>query len=96
MGLMGISSVERHEPGHGWTIFRTESSVVESTVNEVVAKRMAKKQQMQWSPKGAHAMLQTRTATLNGELNQHFERWYPRFPIATDESHDLHEVKLAA
>jgi hypothetical protein len=57
---------------------------------------MVKKQQMQWSPQGAHAMLQTRTATLNGELNQHFERWYPGFPIANDESHDLHEVKLAA
>ena len=72
------------------------TSFVESTVNEVVAKRMVKKQQMQWSTKGAHALLQARTATLNGELKQHFGRWYPGFPIANDENHDLHEEKLAA
>ena len=35
------------------------TSFVESTVNEVVAKRMVKKQQMQWSPQGAHCLLQT-------------------------------------
>ena len=33
------------------------NSFVESTVNEVVAKRMVKKQQMQWSPMGAHYLL---------------------------------------
>ena len=82
-----------------WPCSRSETittAFVESTVNEVVAKRMVKKQQLQWSPKGAHALLQTRTATLNGELSQYFERWYPGFPVANDENHDLHEVKLAA
>ena len=83
--------------GEKWRYSETiTTAFVESTVNEVVAKRMVKKQQMQWSPKGAHAMLQTRTATLNGELSQYFERWYPGFPIANDENHDLHDVKLAA
>ena len=72
------------------------TAFVESTVNEVVAKRMVKKQQMQWSPEGAHNLLQTRTATLNGELSQYFERWYPGFSVANDENHDQHEVKLAA
>ena len=38
------------------------TAFVESTVNEVVAKRMVKKQQMQWSQLGAHSLLQTRTA----------------------------------
>ena len=33
------------------------TAFVESTVNEVVAKRMVKKQQMQWSPTGAHYLL---------------------------------------
>ena len=51
---------------------------------------------MQLSAKGAHALLQTRTATLNGALSQYFERWYPGFPVANDENHDLHEIKLAA
>ncbi|MBA3756362.1 MAG: hypothetical protein H0X02_09120 [Nitrosomonas sp.] len=30
------------------------TSFVESTINEVVAKRMVKKQQMQWTHKNAH------------------------------------------
>jgi hypothetical protein len=33
---------------------------VESTVNQVVSKRFVKKQQMQWTPRGAHLLLQTR------------------------------------
>ncbi|ELH6543410.1 ISKra4 family transposase, partial [Escherichia coli] len=41
------------------------TAFVESTINEVIARRMAKKQQMQWSRKGAHYLLQTRTAVLN-------------------------------
>ena len=32
---------------------------VESTVNQVVSKRFCKKQQMQWSKRGAHLLLQT-------------------------------------
>lgn len=55
------------------------SSFVESTVNQVVAKRMVKKQQMQWSKRGAHLLLQARTQVLNDELDQTFQRWYPSF-----------------
>jgi hypothetical protein len=50
---------------------------VESTVNQVVSKRFVKKQQMKWSPRGAHLVLQTRTRVLNDELRQTFQRWYP-------------------
>jgi hypothetical protein len=53
------------------------TAFVESTVNEVVAKRMVKKQQMRWSAEGAHHLLQTRTTVLNGDLRKQFERWYP-------------------
>jgi hypothetical protein len=60
------------------------------------AKRMVKKQQMQWSAEGAHNLIQTRTATLNGELSQYFERWFPAFPVTKDENRDHHEIKLAA
>ena len=49
---------------------------VESTVNEVVSKRFCKKQQMQWSKRGAHLLLQTRVKTLNRELGSVFKQWY--------------------
>lgn len=55
------------------------SAFVESTVNEVVSKRMKKKQQMRWTQKGAHLLLQVRTKTLNNELGDTFRRWYPEF-----------------
>jgi hypothetical protein len=50
---------------------------VEATVNAVVSKRFAKKQQMQWSRTGAHLLLQTRTQTLDGSLRLTFEKWFP-------------------
>lgn len=59
---------------------------VESTVNAVVSKRFAKRQQMQWTPRGAHLLLQVRTKVLNGELDDVFRGWYPGFrPPAPDE-----------
>lgn len=36
------------------------TAFVESTINEVIARLMAKKQQMQWSREGTHYLLQTR------------------------------------
>ena len=56
------------------------TAFVESTVNVVVAKRLAKKQPMQWSKKGAHRLLQTRTRTLDGTLHDLFTTWYPAMP----------------
>jgi len=50
---------------------------VESTVNQVISKRMVKKQQMRWSQKGAHLLLQVRTRVLDGDWRKTFERWYP-------------------
>ena len=61
---------------HGETI---STAFVESTVNQVVSKRFVKKQQMQWTPRGAHLLLQTRTRVLNGDLEETFRQWYPRF-----------------
>lgn len=56
---------------------RVSTGFVESTVNTVVGKRFGKRQQMRWSKKGAHLMLQTRARTLDGTLRQKFEQWYP-------------------
>jgi hypothetical protein len=67
-----INYGERYRSGE-----RISSAFVEATVNAVVSKRFAKKQQMQWSRRGAHLLLQTRTRTLDGTLRSTFERWFP-------------------
>jgi hypothetical protein len=63
------------ERWHSGEIIST--AFVESTVNLVVSRRFAKKQQMQWSRTGAHLLLQTRTQTLDGTLRAAFIKWYP-------------------
>jgi hypothetical protein len=56
------------------------TAFAESTVDLVVSRRFAKKQQMQWSKQGAHLLLQTRTHTLDGTLHDLFTSWYPAMP----------------
>jgi hypothetical protein len=58
------------------------TAFVESTVNEVVSRRMVKKQQMRWTRRGAHLLLQVRNQTLNDDLRETFGRWYPAMPLA--------------
>jgi hypothetical protein len=53
------------------------TAFAESTVNQVVSKRMVKKQQMRWTQRGAHLLLQVRTKVLNDEWRDTFCRWYP-------------------
>ena len=38
-------------------------------------------QQMQWSKRGAHLLLQTRVKTLNHELSAVFKQWYPDMEV---------------
>ena len=63
---------------------RISSCLAESTVNAVISKRFAKRQQMQWTKRGAHLLLQTRTRALDGTLRPLFETWYPG--LANDNS----------
>ena len=56
---------------------RISSAMAESTVNAVVSKRFAKRQQTQWTRRGAHLLLQTRTRALDGTLRLLLERWHP-------------------
>jgi len=70
---------ERYRAGE-----RISTAFAESTVNTVIGKRFAKKQQMQWTPRGAHLLLQARTRVLDGTLRAMFERWYPR--LANDNA----------
>ena len=55
------------------------TAFVESTINQVVSRRFVKKQQMAWTLRGAHLLLQTRTKVLNNGLDEVFRGWYPRF-----------------
>jgi hypothetical protein len=41
------------------------SCLAESSVNAVISKRFAKRQQMQWTKRGAHLLLRTRTRALD-------------------------------
>ena len=76
-----INYGERYRAGE-----RISSCLAESTVNAVISKRFAKRQQMQWTPRGAHLLLQTRTRALDGTLRHLFERWYPG--LANDNDAD--------
>ena len=49
---------------------RVATSLAEFAVNSLVAKRMVKDQQMRWSLRGAHLMLQVRAAMTNGNLRE--------------------------
>ncbi len=71
---------------------RISTAFAESTVNQVISKRMVKKQQIRWSPCGAHLLLQVRTQVHNEDLRTTFGHWYPRF--ATD-SRDREEPQAA-
>ena len=65
------AAVDRLIPNYGerWRYGEAiATGFVESTVNQVISKRFVKQQQMKWSPRGAHLLLQMRTRLLNGEL----------------------------
>jgi hypothetical protein len=62
---------------------RIASGFVESAVNQIISKRMSKRQQMQWTQRGAHLLLQIRTRVLNEEWEHTFRRWYPGFRLPT-------------
>jgi hypothetical protein len=53
-----------------------------------------KKQQLQWTPRGAHLLLQTRTRVQHDELAATFRDWYPDF--AVDDRVAAVEPPLAA
>jgi hypothetical protein len=50
---------------------------VQSSVNEIIAKRMNKKQQMRWNRATVQPFLDLRTAMLNDKLDDAFRRRYP-------------------
>jgi hypothetical protein len=57
---------------------------------------MVKKQQMRWTPRGAHLLLQIRTRVLNDTLTNDYRRWYPGFTHSTSKADTLGDQLLAA
>ena len=66
---------------HGETI---STGFVESAINQVVSKRMEKKQHMRWTDRGAHLLLQVRTRVLNEEWRSTLSHWYPAMQETCD------------
>jgi hypothetical protein len=50
-------------------------------VNQAVSKRFCKRQQMQWSKRDAHLLLQARAKTLDREWVSVFKSWYPDLEV---------------
>jgi hypothetical protein len=68
------------------------TSFAESAVDEIIAWRMAKAQQMRWSRATVPPFLDVPTAVLNGTLEDAFRRRHPGFRPANDD----HELTGAA
>jgi hypothetical protein len=66
-----LSYAERHLAGEP-----ISSAPAESAANPVIAKRMVKKQQVRWTPAGAHRLLQIRTRVLDHQLDNDITRWH--------------------
>jgi hypothetical protein len=58
---------------------RVSSASAESVMNHLINRRLSKRQQMRWSMKGAHYLLQTRVELLDGRLGSCFRDRYPHF-----------------
>jgi hypothetical protein len=61
------------------------TAFVERAVNEIVAKRMNKKQQMGWNRATVQSFLDVRTAVLNNMLEDAFRHRYPGFRSADND-----------
>ena len=69
-----VNDGERYRNGE-----RISTAFTESTINQVVSKRMVKQQQMQWTPEGARLLLYVRTQVLNDDWEATFRSWYLGF-----------------
>lgn len=58
---------------------RVSSASAESVMNHLINRRLSKRQQMRWSMKGAHFLLQTRVELLDGRLEDCFASRFNHF-----------------
>ena len=60
------------------------TAFVESAINEIISRRMIKKQQMRWNRWTVQSFLDVRVAVLDGTLENSFRQLYPNFRPAND------------
>jgi len=71
---------------------RMSTGFVESAVNEIIAKRMVKKQRLRWNLHTIQRFLDVRIHVLNGKLEDAFRHWHKGFrPVA-----DANQLALSA
>ena len=58
---------------------RTSTGFVECSVNEIIAKRMVKRQQMRWNKHTVQSFLDDRIHVLNGTSEDAFRHWQRGF-----------------
>jgi len=73
---------------------RISSCMAESTVNAVISKRFAKRQQMQWTKRGAHLLLQIRTRDSKCNGFGVFSGWL--LPVFRGSNAGLNRVPIKA
>jgi hypothetical protein len=66
---------------------RISTGFPESVVNEIIAKRMSKKQQMRWNRPTVHRFLEVRIHVLNGTFEDAFHHWHQGFRPVANPSH---------
>jgi len=71
---------DRHHNGE-----RISSAFAESAVNQLVGRRMVKRQQMHWTKRGTHLLLQVRAQVMNGDLRGTFRRRYPGMKVGSED-----------
>jgi hypothetical protein len=70
--------------------YRISTAHAESVMNHLVNHRLSKKQQMRWSPEGAHYLLQVRAELLNGSLIDAYRVANPRLRGPSGFAQALH------
>jgi hypothetical protein len=68
---------------------RISTGFVESAVNEIIAKRMVKKQQIRWNRHTVQRFLDVRIRVLNGTLEYAFPHWHKGFRPVADETQQV-------
>jgi len=68
---------------------RISTGFVESAVNEIIAKRMVKKQQMRWNRYTVQRSLDVRIHVLNGTLEDAFRHWHKGFRPVADQTRQV-------
>ena len=74
------------------------TAMAESAVNQVLNQRMCKRQQMRWTPRGAHLLAQVRCAVINGDLTAKLREYKAQSeePVPENVARFLEEIQRVA